>query len=189
MSVLSITMSTMNKVIYVTLVLLSLLGMAITNFSPVDAHLYWLAMTLVFAIGAIASGWQEATDKQQKNSLVTSQLFHWGSTLIAVMVVYAFFHSGQIQNETVSLVILLILSLSTFLDGIHVGWQFSVIGVLLAISAVIISYLDEYIWIIAIIALVFIALSFLWNKYLKFRGSKKAKLTQQPIELKRKKAS
>jgi hypothetical protein len=93
-------------------------------------------------------------DKQQKNSLVTSQLFHWGSTLIAVMVVYAFFHSGQIQNETVSLVILLILSLSTFLDGIHVGWQFSVIGVLLAISAVIISYLDEYIWIIAIIALV-----------------------------------
>jgi hypothetical protein len=28
-----------------------------------------------------------------------------------------------------------------------------------------------------------------WQLYLKFRGSKKAKLTQQPIELKRKKAS
>lgn len=166
MSILSIKMSTLDKVIYVALVLLSILGMAITNFSPTDAHIYWLVMIVVFALAAIVTGWQRAADKQAKTKLVASQLFHWGSTLIAVMVVYVFLHSGQIQNETVSLIILLILSLSTFLDGIHVGWHFYVLGILLAISTVIVSYLDEYIWIIAIIALVFLALSFLWNKYI-----------------------
>ncbi|WP_428354836.1 hypothetical protein [Methyloprofundus sp.] len=166
MSILANKMSTMDKVVYVALVLLSIAEMAVTNFSPADAHTYWLVMTLVFAIGAIVTGWHNAPDKHAKTRLVTSQLFHWGSTLIAVLVVYAFLHSGQIQNETVSLMILLILSLSTFLDGIHVGWQFSVLGILLAISTVIISYLDEYIWIIAIIAVAFIGLSFLWNKYI-----------------------
>jgi len=157
----------MDKVIFVTLILLALLGMAITNFSPADAHIYWLVMTLIFALAAIITGWQRADDKQAKTKLVTSQLFHWGSTLVAVMVIYAFLHSGQIQNETVSLMILLILSLSTFLDGIHVGWHFYLLGILLAISTVIITYLDEYIWIIAVIALVFIAISFIWNKYIK----------------------
>ncbi|GFO72347.1 hypothetical protein BJAS_P2515 [Bathymodiolus japonicus methanotrophic gill symbiont] len=166
MSILASKMSTIDKVIYISLVLLALLGMAITNFSPADAHIYWLFMTLVFAIGAIVTGWHKADDKKAKARLVTAQLIHWGSTLIAVMVVYAFLHSGQIQNETVSLIIMLILSLSTFLDGIHVGWHFYMLGVLLAISTVIITYLDEYIWIIAIIALVFIGLSFLWNKYI-----------------------
>jgi len=159
-------MSTIDKVIYVTLILLALLGMAITNFSPADAHIYWLIMTLIFALGAIVTGWQQAVDKHEKTRLVTTQLFHWGSTFVAVMVVYAFLHSGQIQNETVSLMILLILSLATFLDGIHVGWQFSVLGILLAISTVIITYLDEYLWIIAIISLFFMAISFFFNKYI-----------------------
>lgn len=164
MAVLSSKLSTIDKVIYVTLVLLSLLGMAITNFSPADAHIYWLVMTLVFAIAAIITGWHQAADKQAKIKLITSQLFHWGSTLIAVLVVYAFLHSGQIQNVTVSLMILLVLSLSTLLDGIHVGWHFSVLGILLAISTVIVTYLDEYLWVLAIIAMIFIAIPFLWNK-------------------------
>jgi len=167
MTVLSSKLSTMDQVILVTLILLALLGMAITNFSPADAHIYWLIMTLVFALAAMITGWQRATDKHEKIKLVTSQLFHWGGTLIAVMVVYAFLHSGQIQNETVSLMILLILSLSTFLDGFHVGWHFSLLGILLAISTVIVSYLDEYIWLIAIIAMAFIAIAFVWNKYVR----------------------
>lgn len=162
-------LGTMDKIIFVVLILFTLFGVGLTNMSPTDAHKYWLAMNLVFALGAIATGWPRTADKGEKTRLVTSQLFHWGSTLAAIAVVYAFFHSGQIQNETISLVILLILALSAFLDGIHVGWHFSVVGVLLAISAIIISYVDEYLWIIAIVAIIFIAASYYWNK---FRESK-----------------
>jgi hypothetical protein len=62
--------------------------------------------------------------------------------------------------------ILLILALSSFLDGFHVGWHFSVLGILLAISVVSISYVEEFMWIIAIIAVILLVASFFWNKYL-----------------------
>ena len=73
----------------------------------------------------------------------------------------------KIQNETVSLMILLILSLSSFLDGFHVRWHFSVIGILLAISVVTISYVEEFMWIITIIAVILLVVSLFWNKYKK----------------------
>jgi hypothetical protein len=168
MSYFSKQLATTDKIIFCVLILFTLFGVALTNMSPADAHKYWLVMNFVFALGAIFTGWQKAADKAEKTRLVTSQLFHWGTTLVAVAIVYAFFHSGQIQNETISLMILLILAFSAFLDGIHVGWHFSVIGILLAISAVIISYIDEYIWIIATIAILIVSISYYWNK---FKGS------------------
>ena len=164
MSYFSSNLGTIDKIIFVALILFTLAGVVVTNISPADAHKYWLAMNLVFALGAIATGWKRAVDKGEKTRLITYQLFHWGSTLVAVVVVYAFFHSGQIQNETVSLMIVLILALSAFLDGIHVGWHFSVVGILLAISSVIITYMEEYIWLIVIIAIIFVATSYFWNK-------------------------
>lgn len=160
-------LATIDKVIFTALILLTLFGVALTNMSPTDAHIYWLAMTLIFAIGAISTGWQRAAEKGEKKQLVTSQLIHWGSTLIAVIVIYTFLHTGQIQNETVSLMILLVLALSSFLDGFHVGWHFSAIGILLAISVVTISYIDEFLWVIIFIAIILVAVSFFWNKYMK----------------------
>ena len=160
-------LATIDKVIFAALILLTLFGVALTNMSPTDAHIYWLAMTLVFAIGAITTGWQRAAEKGEKKQLVTSQLIHWGSTLIAVIVIYTFLHTGQIQNETVSLMILLVLALSSFLDGFHVGWHFSVIGILLAISVVTISYIDEFLWAIIFVAAILVVVSFFWNKYMK----------------------
>ena len=167
MKYLSGKLSKTDIIIFAALIILTLLGVALTNVSPSHAHKYWLAMILFFAIGAIATGWQRATEKGQKKQLITSQLLHWGSTLVAVIVVYTFLHTGQIQNETVSLMILLILALSSFLDGFHVGWHFSVLGILLAISVVTISYIEEFMWVITIIAVILLALSFFWNKYKK----------------------
>lgn len=156
-----------DKIIFITLITFTLIGVAITNISPAEAHLYWLVMSMVFAIAAIITGWQRTVNKKEKTRLVTSQLIHWGSTMIAVMVVYGFLHSGQIQNETVSLVIVLILALSTFLAGLQIGWQFFIVGILLAISAVIISYMEEYIWLIVMIAFILVLIAYFWNKFKK----------------------
>ncbi len=150
--------------IFLVLVLFTLVGVGITDVSPAEAHAYWLAMTFVFAIAAVFSGWRFTEDKKQKSKLVVSQLFHWGSTLVAVLVVYAFLHTGQVNSETVALMIVLVLALSAFLDGVHVGWHFSLLGILLAITAVSISYIEEYIWAIAFIAVVLAFAAFFWNK-------------------------
>lgn len=163
-------LGTIDKVIFIALIVFTLVGVAITNISPAEAHVYWLVMNMVFALAAIITGWHRVDNKKAKARLVTSQMIHWGSTMVAVMVVYGFLHSGQIQNETVSLVIVLILALSTFLAGIQIGWQFSVVGILLAISAMMISYLEEYIWLMVMVALVLVIISYLWNKFKKSKN-------------------
>ena len=148
------------KVVFVILILLTMGGVALTNVSPEDAHFFWLAMNPVFAIGAIMSGWRRANEQNTRKHLVLTQLFHWGSSLIAIVIIYAFFHSGQLQFESIGLMIVLVLALSAFLDGIHVGWHFSVLGILLAIVAVIVSYVEQFIWVIAAIAFIFIVITF-----------------------------
>lgn len=61
-------LATIDKFIFVVLILLTLFGVALTNMSPADAHIYWLAMALVFAIGTIATGWKRAAEKGEKNN-------------------------------------------------------------------------------------------------------------------------
>lgn len=165
MNLLSNKLTLLDKIVFVVLIVFTLLGVALTNMSPGDAHKYWLLMTLVFAIAAIVTGWNKTNDKSEKIKLIMAQLFHWSSTLVAILVVYAFLHSGQIENEMASLVILLVLALSSFLDGLQTGWHFFVIGILLAISAVVISYVDEFLWVIAAIAIVLLVISYYWNKF------------------------
>lgn len=154
----------LDLIVFFVLVILTLVGVGITDVSPADAHTYWLTMTLAFAIAAVLSGWRFAEDKKQKTKLIASQLFHWSSTLAAVLIVYAFLHTGQVTSETVSLMIVLVLALSVFLDGAHVGWHFSVLGILLALTAVSISYIEEFLWVISAIAVVFALIVFFFNK-------------------------
>ena len=152
------------KVVFVILILLTMVGVTITNVSPNYAHLFWLVMNPVFAIGAIMSGWHRANELNSRKHLVLTQLFHWGSTLVAIIIIYAFFHTGQLQFESIGLMIVLVLALSAFLDGVHVGWHFSVLGILLAIIAVTVSYVEQFIWGIAAIAIIFILLIFYIDK-------------------------
>jgi len=97
--------------------------------------------------------------------MINSVQVHWGSSLVAIVIIYGFLHAGHMQFESVGLVIVLMLALSAFLDGIHVGWHFSVLGLFLAITAVVVSYVEEFIWIIAAIALIFIIITFYVGKF------------------------
>ena len=44
--------------------------------------------------------------------------------------------TGQVTYEGAGLVILLILSLATFLNGTHIGWRFYLAGLLLGLTTV-----------------------------------------------------
>lgn len=150
-------------VIFLILIIMTLIGVAVTNVAPKDAHGYWLIMTGVFAASAIFSGWRYTDDHKQKAKLVGLQILHWSSTLVAVLVVYAFLHTGQVSFETVSLMIVLVLALSSFLDGLQIGWHYSVLGVLLAVTAITISYVEEYVWVLLLVAVALLTLSLLFN--------------------------
>jgi hypothetical protein len=51
------------EIIFIVLILLSMIGIGITDFSPADSRLYWLAMVPVFAGACLILEWSRARDK------------------------------------------------------------------------------------------------------------------------------
>ncbi|NOT86374.1 MAG: hypothetical protein HOP02_16680 [Methylococcaceae bacterium] len=152
--------------LFMVLLLLSLLGVAISDISPVKSHAYWLIMMVLFAGTAILANVIEGDDDNDGVELkkeITQQILHWLGGFVAVMIVYGFYHTGRLTPEATGLVVLLILALTTYLDGIRLGWRFSFAGVFLGIMAVFAAYIEEYMWQILIFAIGIITFSYYWE--------------------------
>jgi hypothetical protein len=65
--------------------------------------------------------------------------------------VYFLLHSGRLDSENTGLVILLILTLATFLAGLRLGWRLCVLGVLLGGVLILAAYLEEFLWIVLMV--------------------------------------
>ena len=147
--------------IFVLLLLLSLGGVAITNYSPSEGYRYWILMIFVFAMFAIITGWLQMKKKSESfKSLFWEQCFHWGGCLLVVGAMFTLTHAEHLDSANTDLIFLLILSLATFLDGQRVGWRFCLLGLFLGGSAVIISHVDSYMWVEILLAILIGAGSF-----------------------------
>jgi hypothetical protein len=124
---------------------LSLIGMGITDFSPLESHRYWTLMIILLAFASIGLAWSR--EEYQGNIfkiLIIRQVIHWGATLITVSGVYLLLNTGRLNYESTGLIIELILGFSLFLDGRNLGWRFSLLGILVGISAILAAYVEEY---------------------------------------------
>lgn len=142
------------ETILFVIILLSIIGVAITDYAPQASWGYWIFMTAALCTCAVVI--EKALLHRKDVSftqLLTTQLIHWGITLLAILVSFAFVSSGRITYEGSGLIILLILALSTFLDGYHVGWRFYLAGVFLGITTVLAAYVEEFMWILLAIGL------------------------------------
>src|SRR5665811_1808129 len=66
---------------------LSLIGMGITDFSPLESHRYWTLMIILLAFASIGLAWSR--EEYQGNIfkiLIIRQVIHWGATLITVTI-------------------------------------------------------------------------------------------------------
>jgi hypothetical protein len=75
-------------------------------------------------------------------------------------------------NEGSGLMILLIIALSTFLDGYHVGWRFYVAGIFLGLISIVAAYVEEFMWILFAVGLACLVLAVYVEKYLAARPSR-----------------
>ncbi|CAD6880100.1 hypothetical protein [Methylomonas albis] len=133
--------------VFVLLILLSLGGIFITDFSPDDGYGYWLLMVFVFGVLSVFVSWLQTKRKDVDfGDILKSQAMHWFHTIIAVGAASLLNKSGQLQGLSADLVILLILGLSTMLDGYHIGWQFSLLGFFLIGCTIIIGYVNPFMW-------------------------------------------
>lgn len=160
------------EAILILLLLLSLIGIGVTDYSPHDGYAYWIIMVLVFSLFAILIAWLQS--KQQDVSdfakILKEQFMHWTASLLIVGGAFLLQQSGKLDDISSGLVILLILSLATILDGIRIGWRFSFVGLYLGISSVVVAYFENFMWLEVLIAIAIVALTIMWEIWLNKRN-------------------
>jgi hypothetical protein len=155
-----------DEIVLILMVVLSIVGIAVTNLArPYGLH-YWLAMVPVFAACSIFYGWSQARREGiPAKKILRVQLFHWVASALAVYAVYLLEYTGRIDREAAGLVTLLALALTTFLAGVHFNWRFAVLGLMLGLTMVGAAFLQEFFWMLVIPAVVVGGGLMLFNKH------------------------
>jgi len=158
--------------ILIFLLVLSVAGITITDFSPDDGFVYWIMMVFVFAIFAITIAWLQSKHQEGEfKEIVKEQSMHWATSLLVVGGAFLLQKADQLTADSSSLVILLLLSLATILDGLRIGWRFSLVGLFLGTSAVVGAFYETFLWIDIAIAVGIVILTFLLEYWLHKRDN------------------
>ena len=145
------------EVILILMLILSLIGVRITDYSPVDGYGYWMIMVFVFAFFAMTIAWRQSRHRVTDfKKILREQSVHWFTSLLVVEGVFSLQKTEHLTQEDTGLVIMMILAQSTILDGLRVGWRFSLVGIFLGVSAIIAANTHHFFWIELIIAIVIV---------------------------------
>ncbi len=126
---------------------------------------YWEFMALVIAVVSIASGWPHAHDGKARWRLIWTQALHWGAFLAAMNLMLLPSVQAIADTLTVSLTILLLLALGTFIAGVHIAsWRMCLNGAVMALGVPAIAWLDQSALFMTFIVIVIaaIAAAFFW---------------------------
>lgn len=158
-------LSLLDEIIFYGLIIASLVGAVLLQVSVGIGGGYWLAVIPILAALTIYIEWAKGRDSGVSLfTLIRTQVFHWGSLLVAIELLRVFTHFGRINNEAVSLVAFLLLAQTTFLVGVYVDWRFAVVAVFQIICLIALAYLETYIWVIIAFAVGIIALGIYFHR-------------------------
>jgi hypothetical protein len=142
------------------LIILVMFGLFLTNVSRERARFYWSAM---FPIFGIVSLWNELKNGENADIPLWKKLgvqaLHWLGPIVAVRIIFLQLARGQMDADAVALVTLLILAVTSFLAGVHFNRSFYWVSVVLALAAIIGTEVEAYLWLLAVIAIVAIAIT------------------------------
>jgi hypothetical protein len=121
-----------------------------------------MIMVFVFALLAMTIAWQQSRHRMTDfKKIIREQSLHWFTSLLVVEGVFSLQKSEHLTQEDAGLVIMMILAQSTILDGLRVGWRFSLVGIFLGLSAIIAANTHHFFWIELIIAILIVAVTIL----------------------------
>lgn len=145
----------MRMAIYIALIVLSIGGVAIMDFSARYGLWYWLAMTAVFGGTAVGLTGQAARDRGKAAAPhVRRQLLSWLTVLVGMLLVFLMQWSLQLDPTVAGLVALLLLAVASVLAGISGDWRLAVVGGVLAATFVAAVLAADFFWAALLIAII-----------------------------------
>lgn len=127
---------------YILMVVWAVAGLAYTDLYPLRSVPFWQVTTVLFAMLVILRIYLDEHGPG-RHVLALKQLAHWGAFLGAMLMLHSHFVTDVITGDPLGIVVLLLLALATFLDGVYVDWRFCIVGVVLAIGVILVAVIDD----------------------------------------------
>jgi hypothetical protein len=139
---------------------IAMLSLALIGVSFPVPMTYWLAMTPVFAIISIVSGWRHFPTRQGQIRMVCLQTVSWGALVLAIYALYNDGADGVLNANAISLAMITVLALGTFLAGLHAhSWRTSAVGMILFVAVPVLGWIDQSSILLLLGAFVFLGIA------------------------------
>ncbi len=123
------------------LLMLALAAVGVVLRLPVQ---YWVVITPVFAIISVIEGWRNFAEKGQKFGFAVRLVLDWAALLLALILLYDGGVQGVMNANTISLAMMTLLALGTFVAGIQARvWQICAVGCVLFLAVPGLGWLDQ----------------------------------------------
>jgi len=152
--------------------ILVMIGLFLSNYSSEKALFYWCTMFPIFGVACLAH--ELAAGRAYEIALwrmLMRQALHWVGPIVAVKILFLQHARGQMATDAVALTVILLLTVTCFLAGVHFDRSFYWVSAFLALAAVIGTEIETYLWFAVVLLLIAIAVA-LVSAVLLRRGSK-----------------
>ena len=131
-------------ILLVIMLLVAIVGMAVTQATVSGAWEYWLFAVVLFgSIGLFRDfKWSRQAHKPILASLA-KQIVHWAILLLVMKALFWMERYNAISREAASLSAILLLATTSIHAGVHFHWTFAIVGVVLAVMSVVLGVLEQ----------------------------------------------
>jgi hypothetical protein len=140
---------------HIAMLLLAFAGISF----PVPAS-YWLIVTPIFGVISVLSGWTHFATARARLYMVCLQALSWGALVLAIYALYNDGSQGVLNANGISLAMITLLALGTFLAGLHAhSWRTCVVGIILFVGVPVLGWIDQVSILLVVGALVIVAVA------------------------------
>jgi hypothetical protein len=129
---------------YVAVLTLAVVGVAYTNISHQPLTRYWEFLALATGVFCVVTEWGHAKDRPARFRLLWTQALHWVAILVTMNIVLLCGVRQMSPAPAISLVLLTLLALGTFLAGVNfLSLRISFLGLALALAVPAIAWFTK----------------------------------------------
>ena len=129
---------------YIAMLVLGIGGIAFRSFSGGPILLYWQILLPLFGVMCILAGWPAARTLEQRRALIWTQGLHWAAFMLVTYALSMKQLRGVLNDNAMALALLALLTLSTFVAGVHArAWRICLIGVVMGLALPAVAWVDQ----------------------------------------------
>ncbi|RAI04185.1 hypothetical protein DLJ53_06980 [Acuticoccus sediminis] len=148
-------------VVSIILIGLAFAAIAAADVSPGSTDSAWFFLVGAYALAAFVFDRLHGGYSLTNWSSALPIAFHWIGVLGAVVLVHVYESAGRFDNVETGLGCGLALALGAFTAGVHGNWRMTFIGTALGLATAAVAVLEEYMWVLFVLAVAAIVLMIL----------------------------